>query len=543
MELNSMRNKGINMDEYFRSNQNIVSDFLEEQFRTFELQQAGSAIEDSGNLLMSLMELNKEVVLKALEAQKYGVTLMSKAESSITVPVTGSFTKDPALEHLLPVQQLEQEAEVRYYNQNIDLEQWMKDELAQITGFSSQQIVGTMKFEEDLGLVSINMIELFARFVDQFPHLNRDISDIIEAKTIEDFIHIMTNSEKKQEEISHEVLLKWMKREISGITGFPVENITGSMKFEEDLGLVSINMIEIFSHLVEEFPELNGDIEEVIGAASISELIEMILIHQQKKKEPNEAGVVESLVTEIQESLTLDPAAPVDESPLFDPEEAIVPEIHSEYKAAEEAYPADEQVCGRVKGESEVEPKIVAVVRLFSDPTTLEENRILGISIDRGRHSFLSIQNVSSHPLLVGKLILAAGKTISLGTLSHGKTKEYGGLWYGLEARNIAVRHIYGPRASIRCDITQQNLDVINSLLPQFYSGWSYLRNCAFFASTIWNSISTVKITGRSPLTAKIVYDGIIDSRMQSYAVPVPHHYAVYHASGDGLPIKSVCWN
>lgn len=198
MELNSMRNKGINMDEYFRSNQNIVSDFLEEQFRTFELQQAGSAIEDSGNLLMSLMELNKEVVLKALEAQKYGVTLMSKAEPSITVPVTGSFTKDPALEPLHPVQQLEQDAEVRYYNQNIDLEQWMKDELAQITGFSSQQIVGTMKFEEDLGLVSINMIELFARFVDQFPHLNRDISDIIEAKTIEDFIHIMTNGEKSR---------------------------------------------------------------------------------------------------------------------------------------------------------------------------------------------------------------------------------------------------------------------------------------------------------------------------------------------------------
>ncbi len=226
-----------------------------------------------------------------------------------------------------------------------------------------------------------------------------------------------------------------------------------------------------------------------------------------------------------------------------DSEMIFFPDVNPNYKGNNIENIVPEKICERIVGKNETDTCPIAVLRLFSDPTNIEENRILGFNINRGRHSFLSIENVSDTSIPVGKFMLAPGKTISLGTFSSGKTKEHSGLWYGLEARNISVQNIYGPRASIRCDITRYNLDTLNNNLPQFFNGWSYIKNCAYFATTIWNSICSVKITGKTPLTAKSVYDSIIKTGMYSFGVPVPYQFMAYHADASKRPVKSVQWS
>lgn len=532
MDNNKVSDENAFMEEYFKSNQMIASNFFEGQYKMFEMQQSNSTGADTSQLLMYLMEVNKDIVLHTLEAQKHGASSMLKGNAVVNPPINK------------PVIRAEQPEKVNASSSEMELEQWVKHELAIITGFPSDKISGSMKFEEDLGLVSINMVELFAHLVEQFPHLNRDIVDIMGATTIDEFITIMAREEKPKE-ITYEVLEKWIKTEISKTTGFPVDTINGSMKFEEDLGLVSINMIEIFSNLMEYFPDLNRDLEDVIGAVNIDELLNIILTNQAKKKEQNEylpESRSEAAAAAVA-NIIIEPLKLEEGSDLVGSNDVFYPDVNPNYIEAENVPAVPEQVCERIAGQEEEDTTPVAIVRLFSDPTTLEENRILGISIDRGRHAFLTVENISNHPIIIGKFFLDPGKTFSFGTLSHGKTLEHSGLWYGLEARNIAVRNIYGPRASIRCDITKSNLDTMNNKLPEFYNGWSYMKNCAFFASTIWNSISAVKITGRSPLTAKIVYDGIIKTCKHSFGVSVPYHYMVYHANGENQPIKSTKWN
>lgn len=355
------------------------------------------------------------------------------------------------------------------------------------------------------------------------------------------------------------VLEQWLKRKLSKITGYPAEKITGEMKFEKDLGLVSSDVVELFYHLIEEFPDLNKDLTDVAGAVSVQEFLGMML-QDHSHKEDKAQGVSigdflkssnsmfgfefqqEAAVANDQaiESVTI--AEHVDSVSRNEgkPAEIIWPEANPDYIEKPIPNPVPEQICKRIVPMDEKDTTEVAIVRLFSDPTNEDDIRILGVPFDKGRHSFITIENISNSTITVGQLFLAPGKTFSLGTFSLGKTKEHNGLWFGLEARNIAVEDIYGPRVSIRCDITSSNLDMMNSLLPEFYDGWSYSKNCALFATAMWNSICSTTITGK---TAKQVYDSIINTKMHALGIDVPYHFRVYHANASDKPNKSMEWN
>lgn len=57
----------------------------------------------------------------------------------------------------------------------------------------------------------------------------------------------------------------------------------------------------------------------------------------------------------------------------------------------------------------------IAAVRIFADPTQSNIGSS-GLSIDVGIHAWITVSNISSSTITVGKFNVAAGKTMALGT-------------------------------------------------------------------------------------------------------------------------------
>ena len=76
-----------------------------------------------------------------------------------------------------------------------------------------------------------------------------------------------------------EEMKTWLKEQISEHTGFPIERIKDDTNFEEDLGLVSIDMVKIYSKLVERFPGTGKNVEVIIGVSNIQELLDAVVVN------------------------------------------------------------------------------------------------------------------------------------------------------------------------------------------------------------------------------------------------------------------------
>lgn len=328
MESNIVNSKRLVVEEYFKSNEIIVSKFFEEQRKMFEMQQDNILEADRTKIFLHLMKLNEDIVQSAFDAQKYGLSYLLEDKQNIGSNELLTTIKD---EHSLESQGVEIREEIKKPEQEdiqssrFGLENWLKTEISKITGFPYDRISGTMKFEEDLGLVSIDMVEMFSHLMEEFPDLNRDVNDLIAATSVDELLDIMA-LEEKLEMVNREILEKWLINELSKITGFPSERISGAMKFEEDLGLVSIDMVELFYKLSEKFPELNKDLNDIIGVASIDEFLDIMLQDDSKgkdelhidgtddlgEKENNENNDASKLISELKKTISNISNVPLD---------------------------------------------------------------------------------------------------------------------------------------------------------------------------------------------------------------------------------------
>lgn len=99
-------------------------------------------------------------------------------------------------------------------------------------------------------------------------------------------------------------------------------------------------------------------------------------------------------------------------------------------------------------------------------------------------HTWIYIENLTNHNLTVGAYTLAKNKGVSVGTFGYS-VADGRGLYYNVEAyryRNVdPSSYIY-----ISKELTQEQLDRVSNAI--LYSGvWSYILNCAFFATGVWN--------------------------------------------------------
>jgi hypothetical protein len=153
----------------------------------------------------------------------------------------------------------------------------------------------------------------------------------------------------------------------------------------------------------------------------------------------------------------------------------------------------------------------VAYVTIFADPTSSGGGSSSGSdgSFDFGTHAFITIKNMSSSNINVGKFSgIAPGKTMSLGT--WGNKSEHNGLWYDLESYFVYYNSAYSGRVSVTVAIDQNALNILNSyVINNDY--WSTFTNCSSFAVGAWNSFmpSNYNLSAGYPNTPKKLTDNI----------------------------------
>lgn len=181
----------------------------------------------------------------------------------------------------------------------------------------------------------------------------------------------------------------------------------------------------------------------------------------------------------------------------------------------------------------------VASVRVFSDPTeSLQYSS--GFIIDTGRHAWITVSNISSSNITVGKFSIAPGKTMVLGT--WGTPDEHVGLWYNLEGNFVQNNSAYDGRVSLRVDITSSSLSNLNAHIVG-YDYWSVLINCSSFAVTSWNSVCSTQLSAGVINTPKNLANSIMGVSGYYTNYSVPQDYQVYYANGTGTPILSTEFN
>ncbi len=285
--MENLKLKQSTASDYFKSNESVIEKYFEEQGKMLEILNTSFSESDKRNLIVQLLDINKEVILNALETQRLGAQYFFNGincGNKIEVPLKemDNSNQDKTLKTK------EQESKVEeYIGQEIKdskrdiLESWLKSELSRITGFPCDTINDSTRFEEDMGLISINMVEIFAHLLNDFPELkNEDLSNVVSVSTLGEMLDILTlcNSkpQKNNKDDFESSIENWLKMEISRITGFSTEMINRDTRFEEDLGLISINMVEIFAHLLSDFPEVKKDINDVVGVQSVGGFLEVV---------------------------------------------------------------------------------------------------------------------------------------------------------------------------------------------------------------------------------------------------------------------------
>lgn len=115
--------------------------------------------------------------------------------------------------------------------------------VADITGYPVETITGDMRLEEDLGMTSISLVELLSRVGDSGRTLDREA--LTRVRTIDDLRALCEGDVVPPPEPEHTDPLTGIRRALSSLTGLEPDEITEDMRLEDDLGIVSIALIEL----------------------------------------------------------------------------------------------------------------------------------------------------------------------------------------------------------------------------------------------------------------------------------------------------------
>ncbi len=113
-------------------------------------------------------------------------------------------------------------------------------------------------------------------------------------------------------------------------------------------------------------------------------------------------------------------------------------------------------------------------------------------------HSWLYIENISGKTLTVGVYTLEPGEAVSVGTFRYTR-KEGRGIYYNVECYCVN-KFGAGARYSLSENVTENELAKISQKINKYSSKWTPVKNCAYFAAEVWNSISRIHlISGSTP--------------------------------------------
>ena len=97
-------------------------------------------------------------------------------------------------------------------------------------------------------------------------------------------------------------------------------------------------------------------------------------------------------------------------------------------------------------------------------------------------HTFLYFENLTDHPIMVGRYEVAPYEDVSVGTFGTEGPRG-GGLYYNNEQDLTHYRSLLG----VSEELTAGELQSVTNKIKN-YSHWDVFKNCYYFASMGWNA-------------------------------------------------------
>lgn len=179
-------------------------------------------------------------------------------------------------------------------------------------------------------------------------------------------------------------------------------------------------------------------------------------------------------------------------------------------------------------------PGVVANIRIFasSDSTS-------SIPSASG-HAWIVLTNYQSSTATFGQLSnIGQYKSVSIGT--WGNQSEHLGVFYDLESYLVYYKSAWPNRVSLSMDLDLGQLQTVNSVIINNDS-WSNFNNCSDFASKVWNSVSSNKVSNGTFHTPTALRDSIKSYSWYSTGSPFSYDYNVYYAQGYSAPQPSTIY-
>lgn len=107
-------------------------------------------------------------------------------------------------------------------------------------------------------------------------------------------------------------------------------------------------------------------------------------------------------------------------------------------------------------------------------------------------HVWLYFENLTGSELKVGCYTLPAGQGVSVGTMSLSRS-DGAGVYYNIEAYCCNKLGISGTKSK-SVYLTAEELARVSGEIVNRNS-WTLSKNCGYFASSVWNSVCTDKVS------------------------------------------------
>ncbi len=153
-------------------------------------------------------------------------------------------------------------------------------------------------------------------------------------------------------------------------------------------------------------------------------------------------------------------------------------------------------------------------------------------------HSWLYFENVSNQTVTVGVYQLAPGQAVSVGTFKNTRS-DGAGVYYNVEAYCTANYGANG-RVSLTETLTASELAKVSGMINS-NNNWTLVKNCAWFASKIWNEVSDIEVfSGSTPSCLKTSMKVESDYNYQTNkGMFTPSADQVYKQKGNTLVVVS----
>lgn len=104
-------------------------------------------------------------------------------------------------------------------------------------------------------------------------------------------------------------------------------------------------------------------------------------------------------------------------------------------------------------------------------------------------HTWIYVENLSDRVQKVGLYDLPVGQGVSIGSFSFSVADGWG-VYYNIEAFRENRDNNSSNHWTKTKELTQSELDSLSINIANYVNYWDFYFNCAFFAFSIWNSVS-----------------------------------------------------